>query len=357
MSATAWIVAGVLSGCLIGLAAFSLQLLTQNGRLLIRAERLEASLADAGIALSNALEGVAVGTELSFVLPDLDGQTVSLDHYAGRRVMLVNWSPDCSFCDMVAADLADMQAGMRAKQVELLLVSRGDPQANRELVEHHGLSATVLLADDAAPLECFARAGTPAAYLLDERGAVATELVVGADKVDELARAVADKRRRLSSEKPLSESKLERSGIKTGTQAPSFTLPDLDGGELSLDDHAGERRLVVFSDPDCGPCDELAPGLSRMHEEAHNRGLAILMVSRGDPGANREKRERYGIRFPVGLQRSWEISRKYGIFSTPVAFLVDEQGRVARDVAIGPEAIVALLADELAGRKEEPIEA
>jgi peroxiredoxin len=332
------------------------QMLTQHGRLLLRVERLELSLADAGIALSDAVDGVAVGTQLGFALPDLDGQTVLLERYAGRRVLLAHWSPDCSFCDMVAADLADLQGLLNVKQVDLVLVSRGDAQANRELIDHHGLSATVVLCDDEAPLECFARVGTPAAYLLDEQGRVATGLVVGADKVAGLVREVAGKRR-LSGEKPLSQSKLERNGIKPGTRAPNFTLPDLDGGEVSLEDHAAERRLVVFSDPHCGPCMDLAPRLAQLHEVARERGLALMMVSRGDPEENREKRDRCGIRFPVGLQRSWEISRKYGIFSTPVAFLVDEEGCIADEVAIGPEAILALLGDELAGRKEAPIEA
>lgn len=333
------------------------QLLTQHGRLLLRVERLEVSLADAGIALSDALDGVAVGTQLSFALPDSDGETVSLDRYAGRRVLLVHWSPDCSFCDMVAGELADMQGLLRAKQVDVVLVSRGDPQANRDLTDHHGLSATVLLCDDVGALECFAGVGTPAAYLLDEQGRVATGLVVGADKVAELVREVAGKQRRLSSEKPLSQSKLERNGIKPGTQAPAFTLPDLDGGEVALEDHAGERRLVVFSDPHCGPCMDLAPRLARLYDDMCERGPALMMVSRGDAAENRDKRDRYGIRFPVGLQRSWEVSRKYGIFSTPVAFLIDEEGRIVTDVALGPDAILGLLGDELAGRKEAPIEA
>jgi peroxiredoxin len=199
--------------------------------------------------------------------------------------------------------------------------------------------------------------GTPAAYALDEHGRVATGLVVGADKVADLAREVAGMRRRLSSEKPLSQSRLERNGIRPGTPAPTFNLPDLDGGELSLDERAGERRLVIFSDPHCGPCMELAPRLARLDPDARERGVRIMMVSRGDVDENREKRDRYGIQFPIGLQRRWEVSRKYGIFSTPVGFLVDAEGRIVNEVAIGPEAILALLEHELAGRKEAPIEA
>jgi peroxiredoxin len=353
----AWLIVGLLVLGVVGLAAFSLQLLTQQGRLFLRIERLEASLAEAGIELTNALDGLPVGTPLEFELPDINGHRHALADHAGRRVVLINWSPDCSFCDMVASDLAEVAAPLQAKGADLVLVSRGDAEANRDLLEHHGLAAPVLLVEDDAPLDVFGKVGTPAAYLVDEQGRVATSLVLGADKVAELAREAAGRRQRLPGQKPLSQSRLERNGLAPGTIAPPFALPDLDGGEVSLEDHAGARRLVVFSDPHCEPCMEVAPRLARLHSKAGDAGLVILMVSRGDREENRRKRDRLGLSFPIGLQRSWEVSRAYGIFSTPVAFLIDEDGRIAHPVAIGPQPILDLIEEELAAREEAPIEA
>ena len=67
------------------------------------------------------------------------------------------------------------------------------------------------------------------------------------------------------------------------------------------------------------------------------------MISRGDAAANRAKVAEFGFSFPVVLQRHWEISREYGMFATPVAFLVDEWGAIASDAAVGPQAIGKLL--------------
>src|SRR6266516_2146714 len=50
----------------------------------------------------------------------------------------------------------------------------------------------------------------------------------------------------------LARSKINRDGLKAGTSAPSFRLPRLDGGELSLEELRGTRILLVFSDPHCG---------------------------------------------------------------------------------------------------------
>jgi len=66
------------------------------------------------------------------------------------------------------------------------------------------------------------------------------------------------------------------------------------------------------------------------------------MVSRGGESENRKKIAEQGLTFPVGLQRHWEVSRAYGMFATPIAFLVDEEGVIARNVAVGPDAILAV---------------
>ena len=66
------------------------------------------------------------------------------------------------------------------------------------------------------------------------------------------------------------------------------------------------------------------------------------MVSRGEPEANRAKAAQHGLTFPTVLQKQWEISREYGMFATPVAYLIDEAGIVAQDVAVGVEPILDL---------------
>jgi thiol-disulfide isomerase/thioredoxin len=114
--------------------------------------------------------------------------------------------------------------------------------------------------------------------------------------------------------------------------------------------------LLVFSDPECEPCDKLAPELERLHRERPE--LALLMVGRRDPELNRQKVAKLGLTFPVVLQRSWEISMRYGLFSTPVAYLIDERGIIAADAAKGPQAILDL-ADQARsttpGKGKEPL--
>lgn len=94
-------------------------------------------------------------------------------------------------------------------------------------------------------------------------------------------------RKHLAIERPITQSRIERDGLKAGTRAPLFTLPDLAGRALSLAEYRGRRVLLVFSDPNCGPCNSVAPDLVRL--EAKNSALQVIMVSRGDLEENRHK--------------------------------------------------------------------
>ena len=138
----------------------------------------------------------------------------------------------------------------------------------------------------------------------------------------------------------LARSRLNRSGLKAGATAPEFRLPRIDGGELSLAELRGGRVLLVFSDPDCGPCDELAPRLQELHRQRPD--LRVLIVSRRDREASRAKATKLGLTFPIVLQKQWEISLKYGMFATPIGYLIDERGVLASDVAVGVEPILSL---------------
>src|SRR5262249_5167706 len=135
----------------------------------------------------------------------------------------------------------------------------------------------------------------------------------------------------------LARSRLNRSGLKAGTVAPEFLLPLVGGGELALADLRGRRVLLVFSDPNCGPCDELAPRLQELHRERPD--LKVVVVSRRDAEATRAKAEAFGLTFPIVMQRQWEISLKYGMFATPIGYLIDERGVLMKDVAVGIEPI------------------
>jgi hypothetical protein len=67
------------------------------------------------------------------------------------------------------------------------------------------------------------------------------------------------------------------------------------------------------------------------------------MISRGTVADNARKISEHRLTFPIVLQKRWEISREYGMFATPIAYLIiNADGIIAAPVAAGMEAISSL---------------
>src|SRR4051812_18051602 len=156
---------------LISLWTLLYQAVKQQGRLLLRLDDLDRRLPRADFGAEQVTlagqDGLEVGTPVSSPrLPDLDGRMISLDDYRGNRVLLVHWSPECVFCELLAPELAQLQAALRAGNVQLLLASPEDAESNRKLAEEYGLTCPILSKPEAGPLvrEAFRGQGTPVAY-------------------------------------------------------------------------------------------------------------------------------------------------------------------------------------------------
>jgi peroxiredoxin len=116
-----------------------------------------------------------------------------------------------------------------------------------------------------------------------------------------------------------------RDGLKPGTPAPDFTLVDLQGGEVSLGDFAGRRVLLAFVHSQCEPCSRIAVELNRIDQSG---GLQVLAVAGGALHAVRRWAEMNRAAFPVLVQEDWSVSRRYQVYATPFAFLIDEKGTI-----------------------------
>jgi peroxiredoxin len=341
------------------------QLVRQNGRMLLRLEALEQRLGHLNGAPAPAPSpppGLPVGSAApEFELPDLSGTRKALAQFRGRRLLLIFFNPRCGFCLQMAPDLAALPVDRSGDAPLPLMVTTGEAEENRKLVQEHGIRCPVLLQEQMEVASRYEAHGTPMGYLIDEQGQIASELAVGSQALlalaagQSLSAAVPAKGHAApKGNRSLAESKLQRDGLPAGSKAPPWRLPTLDGGELSLEAYRGRRVLLVFSDPQCGPCDQLLPHLERFHRRRPE--VPVVMVSRGEGGANRGKVAEHGLTFPVVLQKQWELSRAYGMFATPIAYLIDEDGVIAAEVAVGVEPILSLLsgAAPVNGRRKAP---
>jgi cytochrome oxidase Cu insertion factor (SCO1/SenC/PrrC family) len=138
-------------------------------------------------------------------------------------------------------------------------------------------------------------------------------------------------------------------GLPVGTAAPEFEVAGADGRPMTLAGllAAGHPLLLVFSDPECGPCQSLLPDLATWQAEYADRFTAAL-ISRGSMAANAAGAGRYDLAH-LGVQRDREVAVGYAYAGTPSAVAVAADGRIASQVAAGPDGVRALAAALLAG--------
>lgn len=143
----------------------------------------------------------------------------------------------------------------------------------------------------------------------------------------------------------------EREGLPVGTPAPGFRLPALRGLSVTLHSlrAAGRPVLLLFTDPSCGPCIELAPKVARWQRD-HAGELTIAVIERRRNGAGQAGTDEHGRR-NVLFQRDGEVSDAYRAQGTPSAVLVGAEGRIASPVAGGAGAIERLVAREVNGSR------
>jgi len=334
-------------------AWFGYHLVTQNGRLMLRLESLERRLVEQGI-LSGGVDpgnlGLPPGSVLNdFALPLLDGGTMTLSQWRDRKIALIFLSPRCKHSEKLLPELAAMLSEGAEADPAPVIISTGSVEENRRFFGEHRITCPILLQEDSEVAALYLAMATPMAYLVNEYGATSGHAVVGPTAILSLLRdqsrapdAPSNGHSRVVSPWALGSSRINRDGLKAGTPAPEFTLPALDGSEISLSSFRGRPVLLVFSDPNCKPCNELLPKLEEIHRKSND--LQVLMIGRGDPEANRNQVKKLGLTFPVVLQRSWEISRAYGMFATPIGYLVGEDGVLVEGVTVGGNRILALAA-------------
>jgi peroxiredoxin len=130
-------------------------------------------------------------------------------------------------------------------------------------------------------------------------------------------------------------------GLAEPVDAPLFTLPDLEGELVSLEETLadGLPTMVVFVSPACHNCTDLLPDVAAWQRDDH--GPHVLVLSDGTVADNRAKAAESG-EIQILLQPDRSLGDEIGLLGTPAAILVGVDGRIAGGVVHGPDPIRSL---------------
>ncbi|SCG81758.1 Thiol-disulfide oxidoreductase resA [Proteiniborus sp. DW1] len=118
--------------------------------------------------------------------------------------------------------------------------------------------------------------------------------------------------------------------IDVGDFAPDFTLQDLDGNTISLDDFKGEKVVFLnFWATWCPPCRAEMPDLDKVYQESKGEDFIVLAINLGESEKIvKEFMAENGYSFPVLLDKTQKVGFAYNTFSIPTSVLVDKEGKV-----------------------------
>ncbi|HEY4032383.1 MAG TPA: MauE/DoxX family redox-associated membrane protein [Ktedonobacteraceae bacterium] len=334
---------------IVGESWLLLQMLSQQGRLLLRTERLETRLAQAGIVFGLPeqelpIAGLPIGTRApAFSGKGLDHETISLTalRALGKPIVLIFTSPTCAPCSTLMPEVGRWQRDY-ANQLTVALLSRGSVEDNRaKTSEHHLLRLVIQRQDEIDKL--YNVQGTPSAVLIHPDGLIDSPLAVGHENIHTLVERAASLHQVPLIPLMLPGNNHHRAALepaipRVGTLAPAFSLPDLNGESISLSSFLGASVLLLFWNPDCGFCKRMLSDLKAWEANPPQGAPRLLVISSGTVEENRVM----GLCSPVLSNKDGNVSRLFGANGTPMAVVVDAQGRVASALTEGAPDVLAL---------------
>jgi len=123
---------------------------------------------------------------------------------------------------------------------------------------------------------------------------------------------------------------IEQVGI--AAQAPDFTLPTPDGGQVSLYSVKGKLKIIDFWASWCGPCRMENPNMVKLYDDFKDKGLAVISVSLDErKAAWTQAIQKDGMPWVhVSDLKGWksEVVKLYNVDSVPCILVLDENNRI-----------------------------
>jgi peroxiredoxin len=356
------IIGVVLLVAVAAIAWLLVHLLGQNGRLLVRLDRIEAALEDADIEFDldddeddedeeDEEEGLPFGAPApAFTLSGLYGETMTLDalRSQGKPVLLIFTDPGCGPCNAMMGDVGKWQRE-HADKLNVALISRGSLDENRKKQQQNNLT-TVLMQQNSEVADAYQTFGTPTAVLVRPDGTIGSGAAGGADEIRTLVKHALEGRVPVPAPRPAVAPRPvqptapppPRGVSSIGKDAPVVELNNLDGEPIKLADFAGHPTAVLFWNPGCGFCQRMVDDIKVWESDKPEGAPNLLIVSTGDVEANRQQ----DLKSPMVIDSGFNVGRAFGASGTPSAVLVDAEGKIASGLAVGGPTVISLLRNE-----------
>ena len=122
--------------------------------------------------------------------------------------------------------------------------------------------------------------------------------------------------------------------VQIGEKAPDFTLHDLAGRSVSLEELSGKVVILHFWATWCPPCLTELPALLRYYEKLNPDKFVLLAicVDNSGPESVGAFLKSWGLEMSAYLDKGGRLARRYGTFRYPETYIVDPEGLVQKKI-------------------------
>ena len=337
-------VIGIAVVLLLGAVVFFLKRISeQQTQIMRRIELMELVARDGSSVeredVGHPHEGLPIGAQFpAFDLPDIKGAKISLDSLRAdaKPVLFFFVSPTCTPCKALMPEFEQWQQELGEK-VKMVFVSSGKVEANTEKFGENAFKI-LLLQKDREFAETVRAKWTPTAVLMDRNGRIASHLAAGDTAIRELVEKIKDDD--LQQEfLYFANGNGDSQPVRIGNDIPEFSLEDIKGHEITTDYFKGKQTLITFWSMTCPHCVNMMDDLKEWDKTRGKGEPELLVFSDGDKGAHEE----IELGSPIVLDEGYKTAAKLGMFGTPSAILVNENGKIVSETAIGAPDIWSLV--------------
>lgn len=144
--------------------------------------------------------------------------------------------------------------------------------------------------------------------------------------------------------------------LRNGTTAPTFTLPDHEDRELSLQELREGKVLVLhfFRGAFCPTSHRDLMNLSDVYERFGMLNAELICISADSPDELKAMRRHLGLQMPLLADENYEVAPLYGVYESedgegpprhaePALIIIDVNGKIAwSQIQSGPKGLASI---------------
>lgn len=328
-------------GLLAAVVYFLKQISEQQIQIMRRIEILEFSATEGTKEVeredvSAPTEGLPISAPApDFTLPDLGGKELSLQNLLApeKAIVLFFVSPTCNPCGALLPEIENWQESFKDK-LEFVFISNGKAKENAEKLSGKTFKK-ILLQKDREVAEIYGAKWTPTVILINSDGRIASHATAGDTAIRELFAKIETK----AAENGKFLIAGSNGSSKIGQEIPAFELNDVAGRKVTANDLQGKQTLITYWSQGCGFCTKMLDELREWDKTKGQDAPNLLIVSSGEA----ENHSEMDLKSTIVLDNERKLPQELGMSGTPSAILINENGKIISEVAVGADRIWTLV--------------